>query len=182
MIDFTPVFRGETTFGEFCAVWTKDDLRALTNNSIDALLAEIADCTDADVNFVASDPEAEGGIGWTIGHVVAHTTASGEESAFLAAELARGVPSDGGRSRYEMQGKLLNTIAKCRQRLEESRHMRLTCLDVWPAEPHLDNVSELSFLPGPINAVARFALGLMHDQMHPPHLQEIARQAKAARA
>jgi hypothetical protein len=39
---------------------------------------------------------------WTLGHVIVHITASAEESAFLAAELARGVHRRTGRSRFEV--------------------------------------------------------------------------------
>lgn len=40
-------------------------------------------------------------LAWNLGHVIVHTMASAEESAALAAELARGVEYH-GRSRYEV--------------------------------------------------------------------------------
>lgn len=110
MIDFTPVQKKEQTLLEFSAGMTVEDLKKYTNEMVDAMLAEIADCADKDVIFVPDDPEAEDryaaeetdrGISWTLGHVVVHTTASSEESAALAAEMARGVDRD-GRSRSEI--------------------------------------------------------------------------------
>ena len=62
------------------------------------MLSLIAGCTDADVVFVPEDPEAydkyaaaaeELHVAWTLGHVIVHATASAEECAFLAAEVAR---------------------------------------------------------------------------------------------
>src|SRR6476660_9331721 len=69
---------------------TVDDLRALTNQMIDMMQDMIKDCTDKDVTFEPSDPEAydsaavsedELRIAWTLGHVIVHATASSEEAA-----------------------------------------------------------------------------------------------------
>src|SRR5688500_9125816 len=77
-----------------------NDLRRLTNDMVDYMLDLISDCTDEHVTFEPSDPEADDPVAatpeevrmpWTLGHVIVHTTASAEESAALAAELARGV-------------------------------------------------------------------------------------------
>ena len=109
MLDFDAVREGRTTLDELVADLTADDLRALTDEMIDTMLALIADCVDADVTFVPEDPDANDkfaasaedvNIAWTLGHVIVHVTASSEESAALAAELARGVEFH-GRSRYE---------------------------------------------------------------------------------
>ncbi|HEU5086751.1 MAG TPA: DinB family protein, partial [Roseiflexaceae bacterium] len=139
-----------------------DDLRALTNEMIDTQLALIANATDADVVFEPSDPlandtfasdDTEVNIPWTLGHLIVHVTASSEESAALAAELARGVPHRGGRSRSEVLWTTVSTIDQCRKRLEESRRMRLASLDMWPDKPDLEN----SYVPregaDPSNAV-----------------------------
>ena len=113
------------------------------------MLGLIAECVDADVVLVPDDPEAddpwaatpeETNMSWTLGHVIVHTTASSEESAALAAEMARGVALH-GRSRYEVPWQEMRTIEGCRQRLEESRRMRLASLEMWPDDPHLENVS-----------------------------------------
>ena len=191
MLDFTPVRNKEITMGQLVAGLTVDDLRRLTNEMIDTMQRLIADCTDADVVFVPDDPnandpvaatEAEVHMPWTLGHVIVHTTASAEEAAAIAAELARGVPHRGGRSRSEVHWSTITTIAQCRHRLEESRRMRLASLDMWPDQPHLDNTYVPRPGAEPINAVARFVLGLRHDDDHLAQIAEIVRQAKAARS
>jgi hypothetical protein len=169
---------------------SQNDLRQSTNQMIDDLVGLIAECMDADVAFVPTDPEAndkfainpaEVNLSWTLGHVIVHTTASAEEAAFVAAELARGVPHRGGRSRYEVPWQDVTTIAQCRARLEESRRMRLASLGVWPDPPHLENTYTLERYPEPINAVMRFVMGLQHDDSHLEQIKKIVAQAMAAR-
>jgi hypothetical protein len=189
MLDFARVRTKERTIQELAEGLTRDDLRRITNEMIDTELGLIAACTDADVVFVPEDAEAndsfaatpdEVKIAWTLGHVIVHVTASAEETAFVAAEMARGVPQREGRSRYEVPWRGVTTIAQCRRRLEESRHMRLATLDVWPDEPHLDNL--FRWRPdGPMyNPLARFLQGLNHEHGHLAQVAEIVRQAKAA--
>ena len=189
MLNFDGVFEKRTTMADICSDLTRQNLRDLTNEMIDVMLSAIDGCIDADVIFEPNDPEAndtyadnedESNDAWTLGHVIVHTTASSEESAFKAAELARGLPI-GGRSRYEVPWETVTTIAQCRQRLEESRRMRLASLDMWPDDPHLEATATYPFLKGALNAYARFALGLLHDNSHVEQIKEIARQAKAAR-
>lgn len=189
MIDFTPHRKREKTLGELVADFTVDDLRDLTNAMIDRQLALIADCTDEDVVFVPEDPaaedkyaasEADANIAWTLGHVIVHVTASSEEKAFLAAEQARGVDRE-GRSRYETPWETVTTIAQVRARLEESRRMRLASLDIWPDEPNLDLTITYRYLRGPMNAIARYCMGLLHDDDHLEQIAEIVRQAHAVR-
>jgi hypothetical protein len=150
----------------------------------------IAACTDADVVFVPEDPEANDSfavtpdeikIAWTLGHVIVHVAASSEETAFSAAEMARGVPQREGRSRYEVPWQSVTSIAQCRRRLEESRRMRLATLDVWPDEPHLDNLFRWRPDGPTFNPVARFLQGVNHEHSHLAQIAEIVRQAKAAR-
>jgi hypothetical protein len=192
MLDFAAVREKRMTVAELVTGLTSDDLANLTNEMVDTLLGLIANCADADVTFVPQDPEAndphaateaEVKMAWTLGHVIVHTTASAEESAFLAAELARGVqPAQRGRSRYETPWQTVTMIEQCRRRLEESRRMRLASLDLWPDEPHLDNVCE-AWPTGPqVNAIGRFVLGLAHDDSHIGQIAEIVRQARSARA
>jgi hypothetical protein len=180
MIDFTPVFTRTATFDQLVGQLTIAELRALTNESIDAMLSLIANCTDADAVFVPNDPSATDGPGWPLSHIIVHATASAEEMAFLAAEQARGV-ADHGRSRYETDWETVTTIAQCRSRLEESRRIRLASLEIWPDQPHLENMVEISFLGQSLNAKGRFALGLAHDGMHIPQIAEAAKQAEATR-
>ncbi len=190
MLNFQAVRNKEISFVEFLAglTLTADDLRDLTNEMIDSMLAEIVSCVDADVTFEPDDPKkhdqyasnaAEADLAWNLGHVIVHTTASSEESAALAAEMARGVEHH-GRSRYEVPWEEMKTIAACRQRLEESRRMRLASLEMWPQEAHLEMEYE-AWPKGPhINTIGRFVFGLMHDDDHLGQIREIVRQSHAA--
>lgn len=189
MLDFTPVRNKEITMLEFTKELTREDLRHLTNTMLDRQLELIAGCTDFDVTFVPVDANAKDeaaanaadvDLAWTLGHVIVHATASSEESAFLAAELARGVAFH-GRSRAEVAWETITTVAQCRARLEESRRMRLATLDVWPAEPHFNNQYQL-WENGPFaNCISRFCHGLSHEDSHLNQIAEIVRQAQAAR-
>ncbi len=189
MLDFTPVRNQQMSSNELAAPLALADLRSLTNEMVDHILALIATCSDGDVTFVPQDPAANDrfaadpadvNLAWTLGHVIVHTTASAEEAAFLAAELARGVAAH-GRSRAETPWQSVTTIAACRARLEESRRMRLALLDAWPAEPHLELLAET--IPGrpPVNAKGRFIGGLSHDDAHLEQIAEIVRQGRASR-
>lgn len=189
MLDFSLLKRKELTLAELAADLTQDDLRDLTNEMIDEMLRIIADCRDAVVTFKPDDPGAFDGAAldpaevhmpWTLGHVIAHATASSEESAFLAAELARGVPNH-GRSRSEVPWREVTTLAQCRRRLEESRRMRLSSLGLWPDNPHLDIFYQPSPRAQPRNAITHFISGLAHDSSHLEQMKEIVRQAKVAR-
>ena len=147
MLNFQLVRDETMSMGQLVDGLTREDLGRLTGEMVDAVLALITDCTDIDVSVQPVDPQAsdpwaasaaEASMAWTLGHVIAHITASAEESAALAAELARGVKYH-GRSRYEVPWEQMRTIAGCRQRLQESRRMRLASLEMWPDPPHLDN-------------------------------------------
>jgi DinB superfamily len=189
MLDFTPVRNKEMSYAELAAGLTVEELRRFSNAVIDYHLSLIADCTDADVVFVPQDPDAhdsyavdesEEGIAWTLGHLVVHVTASSEEDAALAAELARGVVRD-GRSRSEVPWQTVSTIAQCQQRLEESRRMRLGSLEMWPDVPYLDNKVIPWKSVGEVDAYGRFILGLSHEQGHLAQIENVIAQAKAAR-
>lgn len=186
MLDFAALAEKRITYEELTADLTPAELADLTNEMVDAMQAEIEDATDADVVFVPHDPnaddpfaatQAEKDISWTLGHVVVHTTASAEEAAFLAAEMARGVENH-GRSRAEVAWEGVTTIAQCRQRLEESRRMRLASLALWPDQPDLGN----AYHPWPgaprMNAIGRFVSGLAHDWDHLGQLRQIMDQVR----
>ena len=186
MIDFTPLREEEVTIADLAVGLGAADLRELTNEMLDLMSSLIDGCTDEDVVFVPDDPEAydewagtaeEADISWTLGHVIVHATASAEEAAFLAAELARGVPRRGGRSRSEVPWQTVTTIEQCRRRLAESRRMRLATLDVWPDAPYLDNFHRRK-RDLYINASAQFLLGLLHDDSHLEQIANIVRQAR----
>jgi len=190
MLDFEAVRSKKLTVNELAATLSIDDLRRLTNEMVDAMEALIAGCVDADVTFEPEDPCAEDihaatpeekAMPWTLAHVIVHTTASAEEAAAVAAEMARGVAYH-GRSRAETHWTLVKTIAACRARLAESRRMRLASLELWPDQPNLEILAEI--IPGrpPVNARGRFVMGLAHDDAHLAQIAEDVRQAKAARS
>ena len=190
MLDFTSVRNKEITWAEFTAVLSKADLQQLTNEMIDQMQALIVECNDDDVVFEPEDPDAndtfalhedEVNISWTLGHVIVHTTASAEESAAIAAELARGVEVEPRRSRSEVPWREVTTIQQCRDRLEESRRMRLASLEMWPDEPYLDNAYQSKTGGMKITAVIRFVFGLSHDDSHLGQIADIVQQGKAAR-
>ncbi len=189
MLDFDLVRTKKMTLNELVANLGMADLQQLTNEMVDRMLVMIASCTDADVVFTPLDPAAhdphaarpeEVNLAWNLGHVIVHTTASSEEAAAIAAELARGVAYH-GRSRSEIPWQEVTRIAMCRQRLEESCRMRLASLDLWPDKPYLDNRVEMWGGMAPANALGRFVTGLMHDDSHLGQIAEIVRQAQAAR-
>ncbi len=184
MLDFAKVRQGEQPLADLARDLSPADLHRLTDEMIDTVLAIIAEATAADVVFVPEDPaaydtagiSAEINLPWTLGHVILHTTASSEESAALASTLARGIEVE-GRSRYEPDWSTIRGVAQVRERLEESRRMRHAFLDTWPSQPHLDVIYTAFTKYGPLNAPARFLLGLMHEDEHLEQLREILRQA-----
>lgn len=192
MLDFTAIRKSELALDAWIGRegLTTADLPRLTNKMVDTMLGLIADCADADVTFEPNDQDAydsfassnaEVYIPWTLGHVIVHATASAEEAAAMAAEMARGVPARGGRSRYEVPWQSVRTVEQCRKRLEESRRMRLASLEMWPAEPHLDNIYQVHETLPPMNALTRFVMGLMHDDSHLGQIAEAVKQAKRLR-
>jgi hypothetical protein len=189
MLNFESVRTKQKTVCELAAPLSLAELSSLTNEMVDCMLQLIADCVDADVVFQPVDPAAddphaatpeEKSMPWTLAHVIVHTTASAEEAAAVAAEMARGVPYH-GRSRSETHWAGVKTIAECHARLQESRRMRLASLGMWPDQPDLENLAEI--IPGrpPVNPPGRFVMGLMHDDAHLGQIAEVVRQAKAQR-
>jgi DinB superfamily len=185
MIDFSPVFRGERKIADLAAGVSRDDLKVATTEQIDLMVSLVHDLTDAQAIFVASDPAAEGGIGWNVGHLIAHVTASSEENAAVSSILARGIELQfEPRLRSEADWESLTTTAACIQRLEESRRIRQGYLSAWPDQPRLDTLRTLpagfSERVGPMNAVASVLLGLVHEAGQFAQLRDIVAQARAA--
>lgn len=185
MIDFSPVFNGKRKVADLTPDITLDDLKAATDAQIDEMLNLIRDLSDEQVVFVASDPQAEGGIGWNVAHLIAHVTASSEENAAISSILARGIdyPFE-PRLRAEVDWTTITTTAACIQRLEESRRMRQGYLNAWPDQPRLDTRRTLpeAFAErvGPINAIGAYLLGLVHEAGQFAQLRDIIAQARAA--
>lgn len=185
MIDFSPLSTGQKRISDLAAGVTLEDLKVTTDGQIDEMVSLIQGLSDAEVVFVATDPDAEGGIGWNVAHLIAHVTASSEENAAISSILARGIdyPFE-PRLRYETDWTTITTTAACIQRLEESRRMRQGYLSAWPDQPHLDTHRALperfAEMVGPMNAVGTFLLGLVHESGQFAQLREIIRQAQAA--
>jgi hypothetical protein len=189
VLDFDALDEKRLTMNQLVAGQSQEDLARATHELIDGVLASLAGCDDADVQFVPSDPgatdayasnSADVHLPWTLGHVVVHVTASLEESAALAAEMARGVELH-GRSRSEVPWQTVTTLAQCYQRLGESRRMCIASLAMWPDAPHLENRYTPWPAIGEIDARGRFALGLWHAWNHREQIAEIVRQANAER-
>jgi hypothetical protein len=190
VIDFGPLRSKEKSLQDLATGLNPDELARLTREMCAAQLSAIEDATDEDVVLVPDDPDANDtfaaqaedvGLSWTLGHVVVHTTASSEESAFLALTLARGLAVE-GRSRFEVPWEQARTVAFIRHRIEESLRMRLAMLDAWPDKPDLDNFYTPYAGRPPMNALGRFIGGLAHDDSHLEQMRKIMDQARTRRA
>jgi hypothetical protein len=185
MVDFGPVRAGELELAELGRRFGPAELAAATRALMTAIRVELGGADESAVTFVPEDPDAadtfavdpsDVSLPWTLGHVIVHLTASAEETAFLAAELARGVEPH-GRSRCEVPWPSITTITACEQRLAESERMILATLAVWPDQPDL----EIAFTTsrGSVrNAPARFLGGLMHADEHLGQIGGILGQAR----
>ena len=187
MLNFQPVREKQIALQELVKGFTKADVQRELNEMYDEVMRLIADCTDANVTFEpvdekADDPYAvqgEENISWTLGHVIVHLTASMEEAAALASELARGVELH-GRSRYEVPWQAVTAIEFCRTRMAESRRMCLASLEMWPDLPHMENTYTYPVAGAlPHTCISRFASGLKHASDHLGQIAEIVRQAKS---
>src|SRR5215472_14941495 len=167
---------------------TPEDLRRLTKELVTLVTKMLRRCVDSDVTFVPIDPQAsdpaaaeeDQNLAWTLGHIIVHMTATAEEAAALAAELARGV-SYHGRSRYEVSWTSVTTVAECRARLRESGRICAASLDMWPDRPHLENARPFSQGADGQGPIACFLLGLRHDAVHLDQLRDVIGQARAYR-
>jgi len=189
MLDFNPVREKRISLNDLASELTKQDLKELTISMVAAQQELIANCSDADVVFIPVDPTADDpfaermedvDLAWTLGHVIVHVTASSEEAASVAAELARGV-SYHGRSRYETPWQSMTTVEQCRERLVESEKIRLASLEMWPNPPHLENEYKSRPSAPAMNAATRFIYGLMHDDDHLEQISKIIQQTNQAR-
>ncbi len=185
MLDYQSIRDKKISLQELVQGLSRDDLRRELNDLFELIEKMIQNCADEDVTFQPSDPaahdasavEGEEQLAWSLGHVIVHLTASMEESASIAQELARGVEYH-GRSRREIPFRQVTTIDFCRKRLAESRRMSLASLEMWPEEPSLEN----TYIPiqgaRPYNAVSRFASGLKHASDHLGQIAEILVQVR----
>ena len=189
-LDFSPVRSGALTMNDLAVALTIEQLKALSSASVERMLALIDGCSDADVVFVPDDPEADDsaaaeladrGLAWTLGHNIVHATASAEEYASTAANLARGVPFH-SRPRYETAWESIVSVEQCRQRLRESRRIRLASLDLWPDIPQLELGYVAWSSSGWVNAKGIFTWGLAHDADHERQMVKILQQRSSGSA
>ncbi|MDZ4769091.1 MAG: DinB family protein [Chloroflexota bacterium] len=194
--DFAAVERHELTLIEWAhreGVTTVAQLRSFTVTVLDEIAAILGDADDSDVIFIPHDPLADDGNapeherhqGWSLAHLIVHTTATAEEWAAVSSLLARGIayPRE-PRLRYETDWHSLTTRAGVDQRLAESRRMCLGYLDAFPDAPLLAVEREMSErfteLFGRMNAIAGYLMGLRHEIGHLEQMRDAARQARAA--
>lgn len=183
IIDFAAIRAGKVTFADMISHIGYKDLRSYTDEAFEAVRASIATATDAVVTFVPHDPHATEGDerGWTLGHVIAHLTATFEDAAATASVLARGVQLESGlRLRYETPWEELQTVQQVLARLAESQRICNAYLDAWPELPHLDMTITRIPILGTMNAIGTYALGVGHAYMHCEQLKEIVQQAQTA--
>lgn len=192
-LDYTPLVSRSTKWTAFATPLSVDDLRDETHTLYDRVSGLLDQCTDFDIAFVPHDPdandpdasvEAERHIGWTIGHIIAHITASNEEAGCISSLLARGIPFQ-GRLRAEVDWREVNTVERARQRLEESRRMTLAYLDAWHDDPDLETLRTFSSERateyfGPINAKGCYMMGIGHMAEHIDQIEAVLEQAKMA--
>jgi hypothetical protein len=192
-VDFSPIRNNDIKVYDMAMRYTAEDLRAATNAYFDALTDLVEQATDDEVAFIPHDPhahdpyakEGEEHIGWSLGHLVVHVTASLEENATYSSILARGLPYPREpRLRYETPWQTMTTRALALQRLAESRRICLSYLDAWPDTPNLDTFRDLSerYLErfGPQNAPAAYLMGLKHMDDHMEQFRDVFQQARAA--
>lgn len=190
-IDFSAVHNRDISLYDFSKSVSLDDLREGTNALFDEMLDILQQTNDAQVTFIPHDPDAndpyavegEEQIGWSLAHLIVHTTASLEEGAAHSSILARGIPYvREPRLRYETPWRDITTQAQAIERLEESRRMCLAFLKTWPNAPQLDVHRDISerYLErfGPQNATAAYLLGLLHMDGHMAQFREVWRQAQ----
>lgn len=180
-INLAAVRTGQVSYADLMRTIGHADLCEMTSELFDNIEAILTQATDAAVLFVPHDAEAseQSEQGWTLSHVIAHLTATLEETAAAAAMLARGVEVK-ERLRYETPWEKQSTLHMVQARIRESRRMCLALLDAWPDEPHLDlTITRIPFL-GPMDAVGSQALGIAHGQGHLDQIRETMRQFNTA--
>ena len=125
-IDLAAVRTGKATYADQIKDISYQDLRTYTDEVFQTVQSTISSATDRVATFVARDPQATTGdeLGWTLGHVLAHLTATIEEAAATSSVLARGVQIESGvRLRYETPWEEIRTAQQLQARLIESQRI-----------------------------------------------------------
>ena len=176
-INLAALRTGQVSYADLMRNIRHADLCEMISELFDNIETILTQATDAAVLFVPHDAEAseQNEQGWALSHIIAHLTATLEESAAAGAMLARGVEVK-ERLRYETPWEQLSTLQMVQARSRESRRMCLALLDAWPDEPHLDLTVTRFPLLGPMDAVGLQALGIAHGQGHLDQIRETMRQ------
>ncbi len=170
---------GKASYADMVRDITHKDLYELTDQIFESVQNAISGITDAGVTFVPHDAALKEGDeqAYTLGHVIAHLTATLEETSSIGSALARGIAFE-GRLRNEVEWKTIRTAQQVHSRFNESRRMCRAFLDTWPNAPHLDvTIIRIPHF-GAMNAIGVHVLGILHGESHIEQLQEIMRQAK----
>ena len=185
MIDFSPILEQPIILSQWQHDYTREDLIQLTHEMVDTMLELVNTAKDAYVSFIPLDLNAnidtgEPPPGWTLAHLINHTTATAEECAAISATLSRGINAE-WRNRYELPYDGITTVQQLRERLEDSRRMRLAYFEAWLRKPYLDTYWRLlEHRYGALNAVGFGLLGFKHDSDHLPQIKDTIRQAREA--
>ncbi|MBA2754357.1 MAG: DinB family protein [Chloroflexia bacterium] len=181
MRDVTPVLAGHMTIEDYAEGITTGDLPAISGEVYDFLTEIAGRAGAAEIAFLPADEAASDGseTGWRLAHVICHVTAGLEEGAALASTLARGAEVT-GRSRFETPWASVRTPDQLRQRVAESRRMSDAFLQTWPDQPDLETTDTPVPRFGPLNAIHRHLLGIIHAESHRAQLAGILDQAAAA--
>ncbi|MFZ4827625.1 MAG: DinB family protein [Phototrophicaceae bacterium] len=192
-LDLSPLLNG-LKWGEYAKTHQVTPMQLHeTTVALYATIRELlADCIDAHITFMPFDPHAkdpdaklgEENIGWGLGHLVAHVTATNEENASIASVLARGIEFN-GRLRYETEWQTITTVEQTLQRLNESERMVLAYLNAFPDSPNTVILRQFTSEKaqayfGELNSIANFLLGLGHMNEHLAQFREVKRQALEA--
>lgn len=129
-INLEAVQTGQISFADIVRTIRHADLYTMTDELYDELESILAKATDATVLFVPRNIAAtdQSEQGWTVSQIVAHLTATLEESTAVAAMFARGVKFE-ARLRYETPWENLTTQQMVLARLHESHRMCRAFLD-----------------------------------------------------
>ncbi len=176
-INLEAVLAGQMSYADIVSTIGHADLYTMTDELFNELEAILDKTSDSAILFVPRDIAAtdQSEQGWTVSHIVAHLTATLEESAAVAAMFARGVKFE-ARLRYETPWENLYTQQMVLARLRESHRICCAFLDAWPDEPHLDITVTMIPRFGPMDAVGMYILGFAHGQRHLDQVRETVHQ------
>lgn len=176
-VSFQDIISGKLDLNELAGKVSLADIREMSLALFHSFEELLAEATDTTISFVPHDAAAsdQSEQGWTINHIVAHLTATLEETLLLSSLLVRGIRPE-ERLRTEVPWEELSTTALVLARLRESQRLCGAYLDAWPDEPRLgETITRIPRL-GPLNGTGVALLGIGHGQAHIEQVQETLRQ------